>query len=84
MTDHNDSIDPGELPEENFQQKEIFQHKQPADTGKPLTETGHLKKPGTLITAAKEFDKTSKEEGLNEKHSEGEAGAFEGFEDQQT
>jgi len=83
MTDHNKSIDPGELPEENSKQKEVFQHKQPTDTGQPLTEVGNEKKPEVLTTEGKEFNKTEKEEGLNEQRSEGEAGAFEGFEDQE-
>jgi len=81
--DHNKSINPAELPEENFKQKEVFQHKQPADTGRPLKEKdrGHQKE--ETDTTGKTAQKTQKEEGLNQANSEGNAGAFEGLEDQQ-
>lgn len=82
MTDHNKSIDPKDLPQQTSEQKEVYQHKQPADAGQPLSNVGVEKKAEVLTTASKEFDKTKKEEGLNEQNSEGDAGAFEGFEDQ--
>ena len=82
--DHNKSINPDELPQENFKRKEVFQHKQPADSGKPLNEkdTGYQKEESDN-TIGKESQKTQKEEGLNEANSKADAGAFEGFEDQQ-
>ncbi len=72
------SINPTDLPEsEIFIQKEIYQYKQPGDSGKPLypatKETGNIK----------EDNKSSKEEGLNEKNSAGNNGAYEGFENPQ-
>lgn len=84
--DHNKSIDPEDLPQENFKQKEVFQHKQPADTGKPLEENdrgNQQEEDEENITAGKPAEKTQREEGLNEERSQGNAGAFEGFEDQQ-
>ena len=77
MTNNNPdkSINPADLPEsETFIQKEIYQYKQPGDSGKPLNpdqkETDNIK----------EDNKASKEEGLNEKNSAGNDGAYEGFE----
>jgi benzoyl-CoA reductase/2-hydroxyglutaryl-CoA dehydratase subunit BcrC/BadD/HgdB len=57
-------IQPSELPQkEAFETKQVYQHKQPADTGKPLEkETGNAIPDEQL----KENEKTSKEEGLNE------------------
>ena len=73
------SIRPADLPEKQaFTQKEHYQHPQPAGQGKPLDEEGR-----DPALKGKESNRTSKEEGLNEKRSEGDAGAFEGFEDQE-
>ena len=72
------SVNPADLPEnETFTRKEHFQHPQPQDQGKPLED-------GKRDTAlrGKEQNRTSKTEGLNESRSPGDAGAFEGFEDQ--
>jgi hypothetical protein len=74
-----DSINPDDLPEENFRKKEIFQHPQPADQGLPLDKDGDYDK--RPATNGKPEEKTGKEEGLNEEKSAGSAGAFEGFED---
>lgn len=80
MNKNNDSIDPNDLPQkEVFKQKEVYQHPQPADQGKPLNNDEKKHEPGTK---GKENEKTSKEAGLNEERSPGDAGAFEGFEDQ--
>jgi hypothetical protein len=73
------SIDPSSLPEKTFSEKEVFQHKQPADSGNPLADVFEIPKD---VCRLKENDKTEKEEGLNEEKSSGDAGAFEGFEDQ--
>ena len=79
---HERDLDPKDLPQsEVFTRKEVFQHPQPADTGKPLKPEGPKQKDATA-TAGKEEEKTSKSEGLNEEASPGQAGAFEGFEDQ--
>lgn len=82
MSDHNKSIDPNSLPQETFEHKEVYQHKQPADTGKPLEKVGVHKPDEAPPTAEKEFNKTKNEEGLNEANSQGTAGAFEGLEAQ--
>ena len=75
-------ISPEDLPQsEVFTRKEVFQHPQPADQGKPLR--SHPKQKGPESANKKEEEKTSKEEGLNEQNSSGTAGAFEGFENQQ-
>lgn len=67
--------DPNDLPQsEVFSRKEVFQHPQPADSGKPL------RRPDQKHTKDKN---TSKEAGLNEERSPGNAGAFEGFENQE-
>jgi hypothetical protein len=74
------SFSPADMPEkEAFEQKEIYQHPQPADSGKPLNKDEKKIKHDTNL---KEEDKTSKEAGLNETKSRGDAGAFEGFENQ--
>lgn len=79
----NQPINPNELPENQvFQQKEIYQYKQPPDTGKPLEDIEEERKNPVNKTSIPEDNKTSKEEGLNEARSAGNAGAFEGFEDQ--
>lgn len=72
------SIEPRDLPQnEVFTKKEVFQHPQPAGQGKPLDTS----KPKLASLAGKnEEQHTSKTEGLNEQHSAGNAGAFEGFE----
>ena len=72
------SIDPNELPEENFKRKEIFQHPQPADQGLPLDKDSSRNNHPS--TTGKDQEKTEKEEGLNQEKSKGDAGAFEGFE----
>jgi len=79
---HEKDLDPKDLPQsEVFTKKEVFQHPQPADTGKPL-KPKDPKQTEPTATASKEEEKTSKSEGLNEQASPGQAGAFEGFEDQ--
>jgi hypothetical protein len=77
----NTRFDTDDLPQEEvFERKEVFQHPQPADMGKPLRkENPDLRHESPANT--NERDKTSGEEGLNEAHSDAEAGAFEGFED---
>lgn len=71
------SINPADLPEnKTFTKKEHYQHPQPADTGKPLDNDER-----NPLLKGKETHRASKEEGLNEEKSAGEAGAFEGFED---
>ncbi len=73
-------IDPKDLPQsEVYTRKEVFQHPQPADTGKPL-QPEDPKQLEPTARNSKEEEKTSKVEGLNEERSRGEAGAFEGFE----
>ncbi|MDB5278304.1 MAG: hypothetical protein JWR61_3259 [Ferruginibacter sp.] len=73
------TIQPAELPQsEVFIKKEIYQQKQPADTGLPLDED--LKEEDSTAKNKKENEKVSKEEGLNEAASDATAGAFEGFE----
>lgn len=75
---------PEDMPQQDaFRTKEVFQHPQPADTGKPLNREEKKDNEGSP-SQAKEEEKTSKEEGLNEARSAGDAGAFEGFEDQQS
>ncbi len=72
------SIDASSLPQsETFKRKEVFQHKQPADTGSALISSDEKEH-----SSIAEEEKTSKEEGLNEQKSSGNAGAFEGFQDQ--
>ena len=79
MEDNKKDINPNDLPEsEVFKRKEVFQHPQPADRGKPLDD----EKGDSFLDDGKEQNKTSKEEGLNEERSAGTAGAFEGFDDQ--
>ena len=73
------AIQPTELPQsEVFINKEVYQQKQPADTGLPLDTT--LKEDDSTAKNKKESEKASKEEGINEAASGGDAGAFEGFE----
>ena len=62
--------------------KEIFQHPQPADPTKPLPPIS-ADKAAPSKAVIKEAEKSSKVQGLNEQNSEGNAGAFEGFEDQE-
>lgn len=72
-------INSNELPEEKvFTSKEVFQYKQPADTGKALTTNDER----SNNTPGNDAQKSSKEEGLNAAKSKGDAGAFEGFENQ--
>jgi len=80
-----ESLEPNELPQnETFIKKEVFQQKQPADAGKPMTgDTDKKTNEDVTGNNIKEEEKSSKEEGLNQARSAGDAGAFEGFEDQQ-
>ena len=72
-----------ELPQsEAFKRTEVYQHKQTADAGKALVPE-EQKEMKETTQDLKEEEKTSKEEGLNQVKSAGDAGAFEGFEDQQ-
>lgn len=76
------SINAADLPQsETFKRREIFQHKQTADTGKALIP--EEEKETKDLATGQEENKTSKEEGLNEARSASNGGAFEGFEDQQ-
>ena len=76
-----EDIQPADLPQsEVYLKKEVYQQKQPADTGLPLDKD--LKENDQTAKDKKENEKASKEEGLNESTSDGDAGAFEGFEDQ--
>lgn len=71
-----------DLPQsEVFDKKEVYQHPQPADQGLPLNR-GNKKDARESVDNEKEENQTSKDEGLNEEKSAGNAGAFEGFEDQ--
>ncbi|MEO7523835.1 MAG: hypothetical protein ABIT58_07055 [Ferruginibacter sp.] len=83
MTDPKEkSFTPADMPvQDAYKQKEVYQHPQPADSGKPLNKDD--KEQDTPKNELKENNKSSKEEGLNEINSAGTAGAFEGFEDQQ-
>jgi hypothetical protein len=75
-----EDIQPVDLPQsEVYLNKEVYQQKQPADSGLPLDKD--LKEDNRTAKDKKENEKASKEEGLNESASEGDAGAFEGFED---
>jgi len=77
-------MEPGKLPQsEVFVKKEVFQHPQPADAGTPLDDKEEDQQRSRQSTG-KQAEKTSAAEGLNEAQSEGEAGAFEGFEDHST
>ncbi len=77
---HEKSMEPSDLPQkEVFKQKEVYQHPQPAGGANPLKSEEQQK---DLSLYGKEALKTSKSEGLNEERSEGNAGEFEGFEDQ--
>lgn len=60
--------------------KEVYQHPQPADWDVPLRPKDPKQVEPTAANS-KEEEKTSKEEGLNQQVSGGDAGAFEGFED---
>jgi len=78
MQQNDKSLDPAQLPDkEAFRKKEVFQHPQPADEGRPLKEEKKLDD----SLQGKQANRSSKEEGLNEESSTGNAGAFEGFED---
>lgn len=71
------SINPSSLPEsETFINKEPNQYKHLSDNGKPIKEN---EKPNGDLKG-KTFNRSSKEEGLNETKSAGKAGAFEGLE----
>jgi hypothetical protein len=73
------SINPKELPEQgSFTKKEVDQHKQPPDTGVPLQKNPRI----NTDLQGKQANRTSTEKGLNEENSQGEAGAFEGIENQ--
>lgn len=74
-------IDPKDLPQsEVYTRKEVFQHPQPADSGQTLRPEDPKQEEPTA-GSSKEEEKTSKEQGLNEEKSAGQAGAFEGYED---
>lgn len=60
------SINTNDLPEQVFQEKQIYQHPQPQDEGVPLHREDESGNPAD--TAGNEKDKTSKVEGLNERH----------------
>ena len=67
----NQPINPNDLPQsEVFIKKEVHQHKQPADRGKPVDP---VEKDKELRTKDKiqEADRASKEEGLNEQNAKG-------------
>ncbi len=73
------SINPAELPEQGaFTKKEVDQHKQPPDTGVPLHKNPKI----NTGLQGKTANRSSKEPGLNEENSTGDAGAFEGIENQ--
>lgn len=80
--DKHSRINTSELPQENFEEKEHFQHPQPQDQGKPLEKPSSEKRDSQ--PQGNERSRSSKEGGLNEDRSAGNAGAFEGFEDQST
>ena len=72
------TFNPDDLPEKGvFRSKEIYQHKQPPQSGKtiehPLNNEDEAEK-------GKEAEKTSKMQGLNEENSAATNGAFEGLE----
>ncbi len=72
------SINPADLPENKiFTKKEHYQYPQPADRGEPTDDEER-----DPLLKGKETNRASKEEGLNEQKSAGDAGPFEGFEDQ--
>ena len=73
-------IDTEKLPQENFKEKEHYQHPQPQDQGKALEKASKEKRENE--PTGNEQLRSSKSEGLNEDRSAGDAGAFEGFEDQ--
>ncbi|MEO6722595.1 MAG: hypothetical protein ABIN67_19650 [Ferruginibacter sp.] len=80
MEDKKKEINPADLPQsEVFKRKEVYQHPQPADSGKPL-DVPENKDESHATNKGKESEKTSKEEGLNEGRSQGDAGPHEGFE----
>jgi hypothetical protein len=76
MEENKKVIDPADLPQsEVFKRKEIHQHPQTADTGKPL-DTSADKKVDTSPSPGKERNKTSKEAGLNERNTSGEGSDY--------
>jgi hypothetical protein len=77
MEEHKKEIDPADLPQnEVFKRKEIHQYPQTADTGKPLN-TPEEKDDSTITGQEKERNKTSSEDGLNERHPEGDGSDYE-------
>ena len=71
-------LDPKDVPQEEvFSRKEIYQHPQPADMGKPLDPPDPQPAPPSAANI-KEAEKTSKEQGLNEEK----VGPFGGWESQ--
>lgn len=67
----NQPINPNDLPQsEVFIKKEVHQHKQPADRGKP-TDPVEKDKELRAKDNIREADRASKEEGLNEQNAEG-------------
>lgn len=80
----NKSLDPNKLPQnEPFIKKKVFKYKRSADTGKPMAADTDKKNEDATGNNLKEEEKSSKIEGLNQQRSAGDAGAFEGFENQQ-
>ena len=72
----NQPINTSDLPQsEVFIKKEVHQHKQPADRGKPAEPIEEDKKLRAADCIPEE-DRASKEEGLNEQNAEGEPPAF--------
>ena len=77
MSPKDKSINPQDLPVKGvFQRKEVFQHPQPADSGKALDQK-------IADLTHKPADSTARGEGLNEENSEGHNGAFEGVDNQE-
>ena len=71
------SVNTDKLPESQaFTNKDPNQYKRNSDTGKPVDKN---EKPNENLEG-KTFDRTSKEEGLNQAKSTGSGGAFEGLE----
>lgn len=64
----NNDINPNDLPQQNFEKKEIYQHPQPPGHGKPLNTKN---KSSILSHNNKESDRTVKHEGLNEENFNG-------------
>ena len=84
MDEHQKHIDPADLPQsEVYKRKEIHQHPQTADTGRPLNDPEEKddREPSDHGT---ERNKTSKEAGLNERGPEGDGSDYENLQRQGT